>query len=69
MVESLISKFDIQKLKESYKNSKPFNHVTLDNFWNKEVSKNLEKEIKNFNKDKKYSVTEYDNAIEKKNNM
>ena len=66
MVESLISKFNIQKLKESYKNSKPFNHVTLDNFWNKEVSKNLEKEIKNFNKDKKYSVTEYDNAIEKK---
>ena len=66
MVKSLISKFNIQKLKKKYKNAEPFDHVILDNFWNKKTLNFLEKEIKNFNKDKKIGVTVYDNEIEKK---
>ncbi len=66
MVKSLISKFNIQKLKKNYKNADPFDHVILDNFWTKKVAKELEKEIRNFNRDKKYNVIKYDNAIEKK---
>ena len=66
MVKSLISKLSINKLKKFYKNGNPFDHVVIDNFWEKETAKNLEKEINNFNKNKKLNVTIYDNAIEKK---
>ena len=69
MAKSLISNFNIKKIKKNYKNAIPFDHVVIDNFWKTEVAKDLEREIKNFNKDKKYNVNVYDNAIEKKNNM
>jgi len=66
MAKSLISNFNIKKIKKNYKDAIPFDHVVIDNFWKKEVAKNLEREINNFNKDKKYDVNVYDNAIEKK---
>ena len=67
MAKSLISNLNIKKIKKNYKNAIPFDHVVIDNFWKKEVAKDLEREIKNFNKDKKYDVNVYDNAIEKNN--
>ena len=66
MVKSLISKFNIKKIKKIYKNGSPFDHVILDNFWNKKFVKKLEKEVTNFNKDKNYKLITYNNAIEKK---
>ena len=38
MVKSLISKFDIKK-KKNYKNGNPFDHVILDNFWDRKFAK------------------------------
>ena len=66
MVKSLISKFNIKKIKKIYKNGSPFDHVILDNFWNKKFVKKLEKEVTNFNKNKNYKLITYNNAIEKK---
>ena len=66
MVKSLISKFDIKKIKKNYKNGNPFDHVILDNFWDRKFAKKLEKEITNFDKNKSYNLTIYNNEIQKK---
>ncbi len=46
-----------------WKDAKPFSHIIIDNFFNKEIAKNLEKEFPNFDNN---IWKEYGNAIEVK---
>lgn len=56
---------DWQSVKLKFLNSKPFNHVVIDNFWLPEIADELYKEFPNYDNDRVWNA-HYNNAIENK---
>ncbi len=66
MQNKFINPIDINDLKNSYLNAKPFNHIVIDNFFHSEFANKLEGDFPNFN-DKSWYF--YNNPIEHKKTM
>jgi Rps23 Pro-64 3,4-dihydroxylase Tpa1-like proline 4-hydroxylase len=62
----MLNKIDYQKLQQQFLSSEPFNHVVIDNFFEKEFALKLEKDFPDFNDKSWYH---YDNPIEHKKAM
>ena len=60
----MINKFDLDSLREEYKQGKPFNYVVLDNFFKEDVAEQLSKEFPDYNDDKVWNI--YKNPLENK---
>ena len=62
-IENFINLKKIKSNSASYKNSNPFNHMVIENFFDLKFAKKLEIEFLNYNSDKWYR---YKNDIENK---